>query len=44
VYDEPLLILAFRGEAEEAAGKLIRLLDVLEPPRGPELLGQCPSR
>ncbi len=38
VDNEPFLVGAFRGKAEEAALVLVRLLDVFEPPRSPELL------
>ena len=38
VDDESFLVRALGGEAEEAALLLVRLLDVFEPPRSPELL------
>src|SRR5207253_10354752 len=38
VDDEAFLVRASGGEAEEAAVLLVRLLDVFEPPRSPELL------
>ena len=39
VDDQPLLVVAGGGIAEDAAGLLVGLLDVLEPPGRPELLG-----
>src|SRR5215218_8470314 len=41
VHDELLLVVAGRRVAEDAAGLLVRLLDVLEPPGRPELLGHA---
>ena len=38
VDDQPFLVVAGGGITEDAAGLLVRLLDVLEPPGRPELL------
>src|SRR5437773_9495540 len=39
VYDEPFLVRALGGEAEETTFLLIRALDVFEAPRSPKPLG-----
>ena len=43
VDDEPLLVVAGGGVAEHAAGLLVGLFDVFEPPRRPECLVTAPS-
>ena len=43
VDDQALLVVAGGRIAEDAAGLLVGLLDVLEPPRRPELLGHGAS-
>ena len=43
VDDQALLVVACGRIAEDTAGFLVRLRDVLEPPRRPELLGHGSS-